>query len=417
MSINVNSIPLDEPKSITNINIERDNRDNMMNIDRPSIPSTNNDNITTIEIFDSSNINNKKRLNNQFSDKKELLNHKDKISNKKIKYIDDENKKDETIKPIFNTSMTIIDDDMDDVSPSTENNKYEEDFKIIQNNTREWNDVKLTSILNLRSIIDQNDNKGLSNFFHNHTFVGCVDETLALIQYQTKLYLVNYQETSRELFYQLTLRQFSNFGFINLTQKLPIYDLLMISLEAEEEENGWDENLQSKEEIAENITQLLIEKREMLLEYFSITIDQKGNLETLPILLKGYIPNMDKLPGFLLRLGIECDWEEEQECFRTVSQEISIFYSTEAPIIDDNLNNNNNDDDNDDGDDNNNNNSFIVDETEKNSDIAKFYWTIQHIIFPALKKETFKGCNRLVEERYIMEIANLHDLYRIFERC
>jgi len=48
----------------------------------------------------------------------------------------------------------------------------------------------------------------------------------------------------------LVLRQFSNFGFINLTQKLPIYDLLMISLEAEEEENGWDESLQSKEEIA-----------------------------------------------------------------------------------------------------------------------------------------------------------------------
>ena len=52
------------------------------------------------------------------------------------------------------------------------------------------------------------------------------------------------------MFYQLVLRQFSNFGFINLTQKLPIYDLLMISLEAEEEENGWDESLQSKEEIA-----------------------------------------------------------------------------------------------------------------------------------------------------------------------
>jgi len=43
----------------------------------------------------------------------------------------------------------------------------------------------------------------------------------------------------------------------------------------------------------------------MLLEYFSITLDDKGHLETLPIILKGYIPNMDKLPGFLLRLGIE----------------------------------------------------------------------------------------------------------------
>ncbi|KAL6612689.1 DNA mismatch repair protein MutL [Neocallimastix sp. 'constans'] len=421
-----------------------DGDDDLMTIKKPSKTQSK---ITNIEIFDTNNTGSSlKRLSGSTSNddykSTNLLNNN---SNKRVKYGNDQEETTTIKNPVFITSIEMNEEDEDindDLSLSQKNemNKYEEDFKIIQNNSREWNDVKLTSVLNLREMVDKNDNKGISNFFHNHTFVGCVDETLALIQYQTKLYLVNYQETSRELFYQLVLRQFSNFGFINLTQKLPIYDLLMISLEAEEEENGWDESLQSKEEIAKNITELLIEKREMLLEYFSITLDDKGHLETLPIILKGYIPNMDKLPGFLLRLGIECNWEEEQECFRTVSQEIAIFYSTEAPIIDhpensdskdnnntttttttnNNNNNNNNMDkqENEDEDENKSvNNSLIIDETEKDPAMAQFYWNIQHVIFPAFKKESFKGCNRLVDERYIMEIANLHDLYRIFERC
>jgi len=395
-----------------------EDQDDMMIIEKPD--KTKESSIPNIEIFDASNIPNG---NKRFHDDRGSSNSLSSKLNKKPKHTDIQEES-TIIKPIFNKAIDIIDKD-DDVPQTEESEKYEEDFKIIQNNTREWNDVKLTSILNLREIVDKNDNKGISNFFHNHTFVGCVDETLALIQYQTKLYLVNYQETSRELFYQLVLRQFSNFGFINLTQKLPIYDLLMISLDAEEEENGWDESLQSKEEIAKNITELLIEKSEMLLEYFSITIDQKGNLETLPIILKGYIPNMDKLPGFLLRLGIECNWEEEQECFRTVSQEISIFYSTEAPITDaadhdnekDNINMDITEENDPQEDPDQPNHSLIIDVAEKDSAMAQFYWNVQHVIFPAFKKDIFKGCNRLVDERYIMEIANLHDLYRIFERC
>lgn len=43
----------------------------------------------------------------------------------------------------------------------------------------------------------------------------------------------------------------------------------------------------------------------MLLEYFSMTITENGELATLPLMLKGYAPNLDKLPTFLLRLGTE----------------------------------------------------------------------------------------------------------------
>jgi DNA mismatch repair protein MLH1 len=41
----------------------------------------------------------------------------------------------------------------------------------------------------------------------------------------------------------------------------------------------------------------------MLAEYFSLGITEDGMVESLPILLRGYTPNLDKLPSFLMRLG------------------------------------------------------------------------------------------------------------------
>ena len=57
----------------------------------------------------------------------------------------------------------------------------------------------------------------------------------------------------------------------------------------------------------------------MLEDYFSLRINSEGLLESLPLLLPGYTPNLDKLPGFLMRLGpqvsarIECDEEGQIE--------------------------------------------------------------------------------------------------------
>ncbi len=44
-------------------------------------------------------------------------------------------------------------------------------------------------------------------------------------------------------------------------------------------------------------------RREMLQEYFSLSISEEGLVETLPMLLRDYTPNLDKLPLFLMRLG------------------------------------------------------------------------------------------------------------------
>ena len=47
----------------------------------------------------------------------------------------------------------------------------------------------------------------------------------------------------------------------------------------------------------------LMARRDMLSEYFSLHISPEGLVETLPLLLRDFIPNLDKLPNFLMRLG------------------------------------------------------------------------------------------------------------------
>jgi DNA mismatch repair protein MLH1 len=44
-------------------------------------------------------------------------------------------------------------------------------------------------------------------------------------------------------------------------------------------------------------------RRDMLDEYFSLNITAAGLVESLPLLLRDYTPNLDKLPSFLMRLG------------------------------------------------------------------------------------------------------------------
>jgi len=46
-----------------------------------------------------------------------------------------------------------------------------------------------------------------------------------------------------------------------------------------------------------------MERREMLSEYFSLDIGASGQVESLPLLLRDYTPQLDNLPDFLMRLG------------------------------------------------------------------------------------------------------------------
>jgi hypothetical protein len=64
----------------------------------------------------------------------------------------------------------------------------------------------------------------------------------------------------------------------------------------------------------------------MLQEYFQIHIDAAGNIVTLPQLIPGYVPIMQLLPMFLLRLTTEVNWSAEAPCLEGICRELAAFY-------------------------------------------------------------------------------------------
>ncbi|KAJ3286074.1 DNA mismatch repair protein [Borealophlyctis nickersoniae] len=289
---------------------------------------------------------------------------------------------------------------------------------------RQFVDVRLASVLELREEVRHAGHKGLSSLFNSHTFVGLVDEFLGLVQYQTKLYLINYQDASTELFYQLILKGFSNFGSIHLSQPAPIYDLVMIALDMEDMES-WGENMMSKEEIAEDTPRrlgshetqqcvaLLVDRSEMLVEYFCFNISEAGEVLSLPLVLKGYLPNWNKLPLFLLKIASEVDWDEEKRCFETFSRELAAFYAVEPPVepeVDRSAADVPTESAADPG-------STSTDAASPLSkEAAEYRWMIEHVLFPAFQKHLVAP-QSMAENGTVLQLANLPDLYRVFERC
>ncbi|KAF9114980.1 DNA mismatch repair protein [Mortierella sp. AM989] len=270
-------------------------------------------------------------------------------------------------------------------------------------------EVKLTSVLQLREDIRKQGHPILTPIFANHMFVGILDNQRGLIQNDLALYLINYEAASEELFYQICLRDFSNFGFIRLSTPAPIKEMVLMALDDEQELMGkseWPGELKPKEEIAETVKNHLIARKEMLREYFSICISDYGDLTAIPMMIKGYIPNLEKLPDLLWRLGSEIDWTAEKACFQTVSRELAIFYRTQPERAEDPLAIEEDDED--------------LDTSGKSpQDIlnAQFQRMVSSIIFPAFKK-SFIPPKALIEKAgMVVQVAQVKDLYKVFERC
>ncbi|KAI9032104.1 hypothetical protein DFJ74DRAFT_601858 [Hyaloraphidium curvatum] len=258
--------------------------------------------------------------------------------------------------------------------------------------------VQLTSIKELRSAVAESMHRGITEVFREHTFVGVVDSRLALLQHQTRLYMVNYREarrvTRRLLFEQLTLKHFSNFGRIILSPPVPIADAVLIALTDEEGDAAV-----APDQRAQGIADELTEKRDMLEEYFSITVDDQGSLHSLPLMLKGYGPNLEKLPDFLLQLGSSVNWTEEKPCFAGMAEELGRFYAAEPP-------------------------ARIApaesadaswDRTRSSPEYGRYLDVVEHVLFPAFKEHL------VIPQRWattgdIVELANLTELYKVFER-
>ncbi|KAH3719211.1 hypothetical protein DPMN_062043, partial [Dreissena polymorpha] len=292
------------------------------------------------------------------------------------------------------TSSSNQTSDPNDATESSSSNNKQSSVTLPQCGSQpKRREIKLTSVLDLQKKIKDNIHKGVREMFADHVFVGCVDEEFALMQHQTRLLLVNTTKLSKEMFYQLFIFDFGNFGLLRLSEPAPIYELAMMALELGE--SGWTEADGPREDLAKYIVSFLSSKAEMLHDYFSIEIDKSGNLHTLPLVLDNYIPDMEGLPMLVLRLATEVDWDSEKGCFETFSREMSHFYAIKKP-------------------------QFARSEdsqTSKDSrDHGTWQWTTEHVIYPALRN-LFYPPRQMAQNSTVLQVANLPDLYKVFERC
>ncbi|XP_051772882.1 DNA mismatch repair protein Mlh1 [Ctenopharyngodon idella] len=250
--------------------------------------------------------------------------------------------------------------------------------------------IKLTSIKELREEIEQQTHKGLQELLQNHSFVGSVSPQWTLVQHQTKLYLLNTTKFSQELFYQILIYDFGNFGVLRLSNPAPLYDLAMLALDSEE--SGWTDEDGPKEGLAQYIVDFLKQKSEMLEEYFSLEIDGEGNLTGLPMLLNNYTPAMEGLPMFILRLATEVNWDREKDCFHDFSIECSHFYSIRKRY------------------------TLEPDAEEPQDAEMSWQWKVEHVLFKALRS-LFSPPKHFSEDGSVLQIASLPELYKVFERC
>ena len=268
--------------------------------------------------------------------------------------------------------------------------------------------IRLVTIKELRAIVRASMHGNLTEVFASHTYVGLVDtiRRIAAIQSGVKLFLVDYGMVCNEYFYQLGLTDFGNFGSITFQTPLDVAALIKIAAEVEMESSKDTIDLSSA---PERIATLLVSRREMLLEYFSLDISEDGKLNAIPLLAKGYMPSLAKLPRFLMRLGPCVNWSKEQDCFESFLTELASFYTPEQipnpprkPLSGEESEAQEGEEENGTEDE---------DIRVRRENLA---YMLEHVLFPAFRirlvatKGLLKG---------VVEVANLKGLYRVFERC
>jgi DNA mismatch repair protein MLH1 len=274
---------------------------------------------------------------------------------------------------------------------------------------------RLRSVKELRTEVREMMHNELTDTFASHTFVGIVDprRRIAAVQSGVKLFLVDYGMVANEYFYQLGLTDFGNFGSIKFDPPLDLTELLRTGAQYERDmaDSSDAENV-DWDDIVEKVRQRLIDRRAMLAECFSLSISEDGALESIPLLMKGYIPPMSKLPDFLIRLGPFVNWNEEKPCFHTLLRELANFYAPESvPIApspktvatDGDITMQNADDSDD-----------VTEDLEIAKRRAHLYRALENVMFPAFKARLVATKGLL---KGVIEIANLKGLYRVFERC
>ncbi|KAL7034711.1 hypothetical protein ACKWTF_008070 [Chironomus riparius] len=240
--------------------------------------------------------------------------------------------------------------------------------------------TRLSSIKELISDVETNCNENLKEQLRNLKFVGNVNRSKSLIQCENILYLCDNRRLGWELFYQLSLKYFENFDVFEFEDPLDIKELAMIGFNLDE--CSWNEEDGPKENLSDQVAKILLERKEMLQEYFSITITDKG-LESLPIIIPDYAPVFGHLPMFIVRLAADVNYDDEKECFKNICSELATFYSKWSL---------------------------------KESNEKEFDYLMEHVIFPKIQAQ-LQPPQKFVDDETFLKLTSLQELYKVFERC
>jgi len=251
----------------------------------------------------------------------------------------------------------------------------------------------------LKDLVEKKSNKNVRRIFMDMTFVGVIERELALIQYKTDLFLTNTRQLSEELFYQLSLFNFGNFGYYKLKEPISIVDLALFALDNPETE--WTPDDGSKEKLSTRCAKFLYQKKDLLDDFFSIKITKNDDeniqsirLEALPILIENYEPDYNDLPIFVIRLATEVNWKNEKECFDSICRQLALFYSIKNKPFKKEID--------------------LTTSSQTNRNKPDDEWTIEHVIYSAIRNMLLIGDN---EEKTFLKLVGLNQLYKIFERC
>jgi DNA mismatch repair protein MLH1 len=99
------------------------------------------------------------------------------------------------------------------------------------------------------------------------------------------------------MMYQAILKDFHNFGVIDVQPSMPLTNVLEMALEFDSEIDPND-----RHEAASQFTKRLEARESMFREYFNVRFDD-GALTRLPLVIPNYTPAMEKLPRFLLDMA------------------------------------------------------------------------------------------------------------------
>jgi DNA mismatch repair protein MLH1 len=228
-------------------------------------------------------------------------------------------------------------------------------------------------------------------------FVGVVSHHRSLIQCQQHVILMNHYECAKELFYQLALTRFGVGGRATaqcrnaIDVAAVVGHCVQLEEDLQRQPRTQPDDLSAvtlvsdiNKAVGEQVAACLMDHAPMLNEYFSIVfqkdIKNRVVVTGLPVLLDRFEPFPHGLPLFLLRLATEVDWTEEKPCFHGVCRELGAYYA-ELPF--------------------------------SRHELGPF---VRHCLFPAITTLLIPPL-RMKEDDCFVPLTNLHNLYKVFERC